>query len=114
MVCHFAIEISLNDSDLCFACTYHNAYVVGPIGAIACILAAGGIENDVAGQGNVGIILLSAADLIEKADLSLTATFGGDNVRETALDGHGADKRGAPLIGVLNLVTLRQGFMTVI
>ena len=88
--------------------------MVCPAGAVAEPLFVPVVEDDVAGEGRVIVVLLPAAKRSEQANETLTAAFRGNDVRQAAADGNGADKGCAPAVGILHSVVLRQRLVGVV
>ena len=82
--------------------------MIRPAGAVAGVLFVPVVEDDIAGEGRIVVVLLPAVQFSEQADETFTAAFCGNDVRQAAADGNGADEGSAPAVGVLHGVVLRQ------
>lgn len=58
----------------------HNAHMVRPAGAIPSAAVSAAIIDEIAGQGNIAVLLLPATQSLEQLNLPLAAAFGGDDV----------------------------------
>ena len=108
------VPVAFNDLDPVPEGTNHNAHMVCPCGAVAGTALVPMVENDITGKWNVAVVLLPGGEGFEEGDVSFTAAFCRQNLRQAALDGYSADKGGTPFILVLNRISTGQGCVVVI
>ena len=104
------VIVAFDDFDVAIGSANHDAYMVRPFCAIGeGIFLFGTVIDDVTGEGSVAVIFFPASDLLKQTDLPLASTFGGNDVRETQLNGDGADECGAPVVIFLHQIPLGRG-----
>ena len=108
------VLVALHHPDEGAVCTHHDAHMLRPAGAVQAPGEIPVVEDDVAGQGQVAVVLLPSAQVLKQLDLPGAGALRRDDIRHSGLQSSGGDEGGAPGIVIGDTVILGQGIEGVV